>query len=112
MRLLDVPAALSARRYGTTDRLVLDVVDADAGGWGAGRVTLDGGLDHAECVATPQASPNLQMSQRTLAALYLSGQTVWSQRFAGLVDELTPGGADRLQAMLFQARAPWNATPF
>jgi hypothetical protein len=52
------------------------------------------------------------MSQRALAALYLSGQTVWSQRFAGLVDELTPGAADRLQAMLFQARAPWNATQF
>jgi predicted acetyltransferase len=112
VRLLDVPAALSARRYAATDRLVLDVVDADAGGWGAGRVTLDGGPDHAECVASPQASPDLRMSQRALAALYLSGQTVWSQRFAGLVDELTPGAADRLQAMLFQARAPWNATQF
>jgi hypothetical protein len=63
-------------------------------------------------VATPQASPDLQLSQRALAALYLIGQTVWSQRFAGLVDELTPGAADRLQAMLFQARAPWNARSF
>jgi predicted acetyltransferase len=112
VRLLDVPAALSARRYSATDRLVLDVVDTDAGGWGAGRVTLDGGPDHAECVASPQASPDLQISQRALAALYLSGQTVWSQSFAGLVSEHTPGAADRLQAMLFQARAPWNATPF
>jgi hypothetical protein len=44
--------------------------------------------------------------------LYLSGQTVWSQRLAGLIDEETSGAAGRLQAMLFSARQPWNATPF
>jgi predicted acetyltransferase len=112
VRLLDVRAALSARRYAVTDRLVLDVVDTDAGGWGQGRLTLDAGPDHAECISTPDATPDLTISQRALAGLYLSGQTVWTQRLAGLIDEETPGAADRLQAMLFRAKAPWNATPF
>ena len=112
VRLLDVAGALSARRYAVNDRLVLDVVDTDAGCWGSGRLTLDGGPDHAECSSTPAAKPDLRISQRALAALYLGGQTVWSQRLAGLIDEQTPGSADRLEMMLFTARAPWNATPF
>jgi len=111
VRLLDVPAALSARRYGVEDKLVLDVIDDD-GGWAAGRVMLDGGPTHASCVPTPTATADLALSQRALAGLYLSGRTVWSQRLSGLVDESTPGACDRLQAMLFRDREPWNATPF
>lgn len=111
LRLLDVPAALSARRYASTDRLVLEVVDPD-GGWAAGRFTLDGGPTHAECRATPAATPDLRLSQRALAGIYLGGVTVASQRLAGLVDEETPGAANRLGSMFWTAQQPWNATPF
>jgi predicted acetyltransferase len=111
LRLLDVPAALSARRYASTDRLVLEVVDRD-GGWAAGRYTLDGGPTHAECRATPAAIADLQLSQRALAGIYLGGSTVRSQQLAGLVDEETPGAAARLESMFWTAQKPWNATPF
>ena len=112
LRILDLPAALAARRYAVTDRLVLDVVDADLGGYAAGRVTLDGGPSHADCRATPSATPDLRLSQRALAALYLGGFTVASQQWAGLVDEHTAGAAARLQAMMAVDVPPWNATPF
>ena len=111
LRLLDVPAALSARRYAATDRLVLDVADPD-GGWAQGRVTLDGGPAHAECRSTPAAPADLRLSQRALAGIYLGGITVRSQQLAGLIDEETPGAATRLAAMFGTARQPWNATPF
>jgi predicted acetyltransferase len=111
LRLLDVPAALSARRYASTDRLVLEVVDRD-GGWAAGRYTLDGGPAHAECRATPAATADLRLSQRALAGIYLGGNTVRSQQLAGLVEEETPGAAARLESMFWTAQQPWNATPF
>jgi predicted acetyltransferase len=111
LRLLDVPAALSARRYASTDRLVLEVVDRD-GGWAAGRFTVDGGPGHAECRATPAATADLRLSQRALAGIYLGGNTVRSQQLAGLVDEQTPGAAGRLESMFWTAQRPWNATPF
>jgi predicted acetyltransferase len=112
IRLLDVPAALGARRYAVTDSLVLDVVDTDGAGYGAGRVRLDAGPEHAECTRTPAASADLRLSQRALAGLYLSGNSVRSLQLAELVDEETPGALARLQAMLQRAAAPWNATPF
>ena len=111
LRLLDVPAALSARRYAAADRLTLEVVDRD-GGWAAGRYTLDGGPAHADCRPAPTATPDLRLSQRALAGVYLGGSTVRMQQLAGLVDEETPGAAARLEAMLWTAQQPWNATPF
>ena len=111
LRLLDVPVALSARRYASADRLVLEVVDRD-GGWAAGRFTLDGGPTHAECRSTPKAGADLRLSQRALAGIYLGGATVASQQLAGLVDEETPGAAARLESMFWTAQQPWNATPF
>ncbi len=112
LRILDVPAALSARRYPVADRLVLRVVDNDAGGWGAGIYTLDGSPVHAECVPTPDATPDVTLSQRALAACYLGTTTLRSQEFAGLVTEDVPGGAARLGAMLRGDVAAGNITPF
>jgi predicted acetyltransferase len=112
LRILDVEQALSTRRYAIEDRLVLEVIDEDAGGWAAGRYTLDGGPEHANCRRSPEASPDLRLSQRALAALYLGGQTVWSQAQAGLIDEETPRALHRLESMTWTAIAPWNATPF
>ncbi len=111
LRLLDVPRALAARRYRTTDRLVIDVVDDD-GGWAAGRYLLDGGPEHAECRATRTETADLRLSQRALAGIYLGGNTVASQQLAGLVDEHTPGAAARLESMFWTPQKPWNATPF
>jgi len=110
LRILDLPATLTARRYAATDRLVLEVTDPD-GGFAAGRFVLDAGPDHAECTPTTE-SADLQLSQRALAGIYLGGFMVRSQQLAGLVDEQTTGAALRLQAMFATEQAPWNATGF
>ncbi|MCU1658478.1 MAG: putative N-acetyltransferase [Pseudonocardiales bacterium] len=111
LRLLDVPAALSARAYARPGRLVLDVVDADIGGYAAGRYTLDATEDSAECRPTSE-SADLRISQRALASTYLGGFTLRQQAIAGGVEELTAGAAARADAMFATALAPWNATGF
>ncbi|HEU5269508.1 MAG TPA: GNAT family N-acetyltransferase [Jatrophihabitans sp.] len=110
LRILDLPAALRTRRYAVADRLVLQVID-DEGGYAQGRFLLDAGPEHAECRPSTE-SADLQLSQRALAGIYLGGSTVRAQRLAGLLEEETPGAADRLQLMFATERAPWNASPF
>lgn len=111
VRLLDVPAALSARRYAVEARVVLDVVDDDLSGYGAGRYLLEGGPDGAQCRTTTQ-SPNLRLSQRALGAVYLGHPSLALHHAAGLVDELTPHAIARADAMFATALAPWLATTF
>lgn len=113
LRMLDVPRALSARRYAADERLTLEVVDKEAGGWAGGRYRVDGGPRHADCVADGSATADLTMPQQALAALYLGGRSVWSLAEADLIDEHTPGAMRRLARLFAQTdRAPWNATPF
>jgi predicted acetyltransferase len=112
LRLLDIGAALEGRRWAADGLLVLEVIDEDTGGYGAGRFTLDGGAEHSNCVRTPGATPDITLSQRALAALYLGGNTVSSQRVAGLIEEHTSGACAVLARMLACDAAPWNATAF
>ncbi len=111
LRILDLPVALTARRYAVEDVLVLDVLDPEAGGYTAGRWRLDAGPEHAECVPTT-LSADLTLSQRAVAAIFNGGNTVRSQYLAGLVDEHTPAAMDRLNRLFATERAPWNATGF
>ena len=72
VRLLDVPAALSARSYASAGRIVLEVIDDDLGGYGAGRFVLDADGGGADCRPTSD-SPDLRIGQRALASCYLGG---------------------------------------
>ena len=112
LRILDLPAALSARRYAVADRLVLDVVDGDIGGYAAGRFVLDGGPDEAQCAPSTVDSADLRVHQRALAAAYLGGFSLHGQAITGGVDELTPGALRRADAMFATPHAPWCATRF
>jgi len=112
LRLLDVPAALSSRRYAVSDRLVLEIVDDDIGGFAAGRYVLDGGPDGAKCLPSTVDTPDLRLHQRALAAAYLGGNSLHSQLIAGRVDELTAGALRRADAMFATPVAPWCATGF
>lgn len=108
-RILDVPAALTARRYPTEDRLVLEVVDPF--GFAGGRFALEAGPDGASCTRTDQAA-DLVVPVAALGAAYLGGMP-WSRLAAAdWVDEQRPGATARATALFATARAPWCSTPF
>src|SRR5439155_5309107 len=67
VRLLDVSAALAARRYEAPVSVVLDVRDDQFGG---GRFRLDADLEGATCAATDQAA-DVALGVDVLGALYL-----------------------------------------
>jgi predicted acetyltransferase len=110
VRLLDVPAALSARSYATPGEIVLEVLDDGLGGYGAGRFVLKADDTSAVCEPTTEA-PDLRVSQRALAACYLGGYRLRQVALAG-VEELTRGALDRADVMFSVPLAPWNQTGF
>lgn len=110
LRLLDVPAALSARRYSAPGQLVLDVV-GDVMGFADGRVLLE--ADGADATCGPTASgADLRLSHRALAAAYLGGRSLRQLAIGGGVEELRAGAIARADAMFGTGLAPWNATGF
>jgi predicted acetyltransferase len=111
LRLLDVPTALQARQYAVPGQVVLDVVDDDLGGYGAGRVELHADRDQASCTATRRPA-DLRLTQRALAASYLGGHRLRQRDVLGDVEELTPGAVARFDAMFATAVPPWNQTWF
>ena len=111
VRLLDVPAALSGRRYATAGEVVLEVIDEHGDGFAAGRYRLSADGEHAHCERT-SASADLALTQARLAEIYLGGFRLGALRLAGGVDELTAGALARADAMFATAPAPWNGTWF
>jgi predicted acetyltransferase len=111
VRFLDLPAALAARAYSVPGQLVLEVVDEDLGGYGAGRFVLDASDSGATCAPT-SASAELRVSQRALASCYLGGHRLRQRAFAGDVEELVPGALDRADLMFSVPLTPLNQTGF
>ena len=92
VRLVDVQAALSARRYTGDPDVVLDVADAFCP-WNAGRYRLAGG----GCERT-DAEPDLALDAAALGAAYLGGTLLSELAAAGRVAELRPGALARASA--------------
>ncbi len=109
VRVLDVPAALSARRYATTGSLVVEVDDPL--GFAHGRYRLDAGPDGAACVPTTD-EPDLSAPVGALGAAYLGGHSWARLAAAGWASELRPGGLAAASALFTTARAPWGAIVF
>jgi predicted acetyltransferase len=112
LRILDLPAVLEARGYAAPGRLVLEVVDAEAGGFAAGRYVLDADESGAATCTRTSETADLTVGQRTLASAYLGGHTVRALAVNGSVDEHTPHALARLDAMLATPRPPFNGTGF
>lgn len=106
-RILDVPAALAARRFSAEGRLVIEVTDPlgfaegtwaiDADATGTARVTSVSGQ------ASDAPIPDAVMSANELAALYLGGVAAATLRRAG---RLT-GDAEKVDSFFRSADAPW-----
>ena len=114
VRLVDLPAALAARRYGAAGTLVLEVADAFCP-WNAGRwrlaATGEPG-DAAAIVERTDAPADLALDVADLAAAYLGGFRVSDLARAGRVEELSRGALRRADALFAADRTPWCATGF
>jgi predicted acetyltransferase len=110
LRLLDVPAALSARRYAVAGEFVLEILD-DTAVSVAGRYRLSADTSGAACAPT-DAAPDLTVAQTALASAYLGGVSLREQRIAGTVVERTAGALQLADAMFATALAPVNLTGF
>jgi predicted acetyltransferase len=109
VRLLDVPAAMSARAYEAEASVVIEVTDPflDRGG----RFKLDVGPDGASCKPA-RRSPDLSLGVDVLGATYLGGSSLRMYELAGRVEEHRRGTLARLDRALRTARAPWATTSF
>jgi predicted acetyltransferase len=112
VRIVDAPAALAARRYAASGRIVFDVRDEfRPDGDAAGRFALDCGPDGTTCERTT-ADPDLALDVADLGAAYLGGVTFSTLARAGLVAERTPGALGRADAMFRSDPAPFVMTEF
>jgi predicted acetyltransferase len=107
LRLLDLPAAMAARRAPAEGGFVAEVVDPM--GFAAGRFAIELGPDGGSATPTTAAA-DLTTSAATLAAAYLGGHTLARLATAGRVDD--HGGLARASALLQTPIAPWCPVDF
>jgi predicted acetyltransferase len=105
VRLVDVGAALEARTYQAPVDVVFEVEDSFCP-WNEGRWRLTGDTKGASCVRTDD-SPDLILSVRELATVYLGGVTLASLAAGGRVRELRPGALAEASTAFTSAVAPW-----
>lgn len=110
VRLLDIPTALSSRRFQVDDSLVVDVTDAFRPVT-AGRYRITGGPDGAECTRTDDDA-DLALDITDLGALYLGGTTATQLAQAQRGQELTPGARRRADVFFPSSPAPYCRTDF
>lgn len=110
VRLLDLPAALCARRYPVADALVLEVVDPTLPE-SSRRWRLDAGPEGAECRPT-DADADLALDVADLGTCWMGGAPMSALARAGRVVEGTPGAVRRGDALFAVDRPPWCATAF
>src|SRR5262249_8328403 len=88
-RLVDVPAALSARSYGPGGALVIEVLDSFCP-WNEGRFKLEGGV-----ASRTEEEADLRCDVAALGSVYLGGFGFSELFDAGRVEELNPGALGR-----------------
>jgi predicted acetyltransferase len=110
VRLLDIPAALSARRYLASGRVVFAVADAFLPE-NVGCYELVGGSEGAECRRTT-GEADLALDVADLGAAYLGGVRFSTLAQAGRVEERTSGALARADTLFASDPAPYCATPF
>ncbi|HEX7168006.1 MAG TPA: GNAT family N-acetyltransferase [Acidimicrobiales bacterium] len=111
-RIVDLPSAMSARRYSTADRFVLDVADPFCP-WNEGRWVVEGNADGASCTAASSTDdPDLVLGANDLGAVYLGGTRLASLVRAGRVEERTPGAAHRGDLFFQGSTQPYCQTFF
>jgi predicted acetyltransferase len=115
-RVLDVPAALSARRYGAEIDVVLDVHDPFLAR--GGRFRLRGGPEGADCVPVNSGAPGdggapvVGIDMAALGSLLFGGGYAGSLGRAGLLRADDEAVVRRLDTAFRGERAPQHGTEF
>lgn len=110
VRLVDVPAALAARRYAAPGRVVFEVRDGFCA-WNEGRVELEADHEGASCRPTDEVA-DLVLTVNDLGAAYLGGPSFRQLHRAGRVDEERPGALSLADAMFAWDPSPWCSLHF
>lgn len=110
VRLLDIPRALTARRYPHDGRVVFDVRDAFCP-WNEARYILDVGAEGATCEQTEDEA-DLLLTTNELAAAYLGGASFSQLHRAGRVSEERAGAIGTADAMFAWDPPPWAMLHF
>jgi predicted acetyltransferase len=110
LRLLDVNAALVARRYSAVGSIVFEVADATCP-WNAGRHHLEVSEDGATCTPT-DAETDIRLDVSDLGAAYLGGVEFGLLAGAGRVEEKRDGALARADAMFRWRPHPWCPSVF
>ncbi len=110
VRLLDVPAALAARRYATPVDVVIEVSDPHIPA-NAGRFRLVGDGQKATC--TPTGAPaDIAATVHSLGSAYLGGSPLTAYAAGGDVRELRPGALAPATVAFGWHRAPSSIEMF
>lgn len=110
LRLVDLPAALAARGYEVSDRVVLDVHDGQLPA-NAGRWSLEASPDGAACQRTDDA-PDVTLDTSTLSTLVLGGYRATTLADAGRLRGADRGVVRRLDRLFDVPRMPWTSFDF
>ncbi len=110
VRLVDVGAALSARRYPARIELVLEVRD-DFCPWNTGRWHLWGHPAGAFCDRTDR-DPDIVLGIEELSSVYLGGVSLAALQAVGRVQEISPGAVTLASTAFGWPVAPWCPDEF
>lgn len=110
VRILDVPAALEARRYSADGRIAFEVIDPF-------RPETDGGYelvveDGTGTCRRSDAEADLAGTINVLGATYLGGTSFAQLWEAGRVEERAAGAVARADAIFSSSPAPWCVYDF
>jgi predicted acetyltransferase len=110
VRLVDVGAALSARRYPARLDMVIEVRDRFCD-WNDGRWHVWGHPAGAFCDRTDR-DPDLVMDIEALSAAYLGGVSLAALQGAGRVTEISPGAVTQAATAFRWPVTPWCPDTF
>lgn len=111
LRILDVPAALSAREYLADGSVVISVQDPLGHADGVFRLTVEGGTATVE-PASDAVEPQLTMGISELSSLYLGGVTARTLHAGGRVREVSPGAVASFDRLFAPPAVPHSMTNF
>jgi predicted acetyltransferase len=105
LRIVDLEEALTQRSYADEGSVVLDVIDTFCE-WNTGRWKLTS-RSSGHSLDEVQGDADLVLDIRDLGAVYLGGNTFAQLAHAGRVEETSPGGIARADALFNTDNKPW-----